>query len=195
MDEIPIPGRDDERRLFHQVLSQHNEPAFARRARRVQEAFDGLLERCRHCRDEMLTMVRLRLGTLEALAGDWAALRPLLADEAQVEVLRRMHTELEPRLRVPIERTSSTRKLRQALEELAESIQHFNQRWQAHLQTVDLSAVNELRDGYNRYYVLEKECALRSPRVARLGFRRLEPLTRDELAALLPPLPVPRLRE
>jgi hypothetical protein len=57
---------------------------------------------------------------------------------------------------------------------------------------VDLSQVNALRDGYNRYYVLEKECASRSPRTARHGFRPLPPLTADDLAALLPPLPVPR---
>jgi hypothetical protein len=55
--------------------------------------------------------------------------------------------------------------------------------------------VNGLREGYNRYYLLEKECALRSPRLARQGFVRLPAVTVDDLAAQLPPLPVPQLRE
>ena len=59
---------------------------------------------------------------------------------------------------------------------------------------MDLGPVNEVREGYNRYYLLEKECALRSPLLARQGFVRLNPLTVDDLAALLPPLPVPQLK-
>jgi hypothetical protein len=78
--------------------------------------------------------------------------------------------------------------------ELAESLERFNRRWLEFLRGVDVGPVNELRDGYNRYYLLEKECALRSPRLARQGFTRLEPLTVAELTALLPPLPVPQLR-
>lgn len=68
MEEIPIRGREDERRLFNQIVSQHGEPAFARRARQVQDAFDHLLARCRQKRDKQLEMVRLRLGVLAALA-------------------------------------------------------------------------------------------------------------------------------
>ena len=54
-------------------------------------------------------------------------------------------------------------------------------------------AVNDKRDGYNRYYVLEKACALRSDTLARLGFSPLPPMDLAELRAHLPPLPVPRL--
>jgi hypothetical protein len=63
------------------------------------------------------------------------------------------------------------------------------------LHTVNVTPVNELRAAYNRYYLLEKECALRSVRLARQGFRRLEPLTVEELALLLPLLPVPELND
>jgi hypothetical protein len=63
------------------------------------------------------------------------------------------------------------------------------------LANVDLTAVNELREGYNRYYVLEKECAVRSARIARQGFTPLPPLTHDELMSQFPLLPVPRLRD
>src|SRR5262249_27096320 len=102
---------------------------------------------------------------------------------------------LEPRLRIPVAPTTSVRTLRRALLELIESLQRFNQRWQSYLEEVDCSRVNELREGYNRYYVLEKECVVRSPRLARQGVRPLEPLTPTEVAELVPPLPVPRLKD
>ncbi len=139
-------------------------------------------------------MVRLRLGLLHALAGDWGNLRPLLADDDQLDILRRLHAELAPRLRVAVEPTASAGALRQAFRELQESITRFNLRWRAFLAGLDLREVNRLRDGYNRYYVLEKECALRSPRLARQGFRPLDPATPEDFEALLPPLPVPRGR-
>lgn len=104
--------------------------------------------------------------------------------------MRQLHRELEPRLRIPVEPTSSLRRLRRALVELIESTERFNRGWKPFLEAVDLARVNELRDGYNRWYVLEKECALRSPRLARLGFQRLEPITPETLAVLFPPLPV-----
>ncbi len=80
-----------------------------------------------------------------------------------------------------------------ALRELNESLESFNRRWRAFLEGVNLAHVNELREGYNRYYVLEKECALRSPFLARQGFVRMPPATVADIAALLPPLPIPRL--
>ncbi|MFQ3591815.1 MAG: hypothetical protein SNJ82_01335, partial [Gemmataceae bacterium] len=55
--------------------------------------------------------------------------------------------------------------------------------------TIDLSPVNQLREGYNRWYVLEKSCALRNEAVARLGFTPLQPLTHEEVAAQFPALP------
>jgi hypothetical protein len=188
VEDMPIPAGED-RREFLQMLGRFDGPAYVRRARGVQEALERLLERCRHQRNEWLMMVRLRVGELRALAGDWAALRPLLA-EGQDAVLERLHAELEPRLRVPVEQTSSRRLLRRAVRELNESIERFNRRWQKYLAEVDLTPLNELRDGYNRYYVLEKECALGSAAVARQGFRPLLPYTFAELHAEVPLLPV-----
>jgi len=72
-------------------------------------------------------------------------------------------------------------------------LETFNRRWFDFLPTVDLTAVNEARDGYNRYYLLEKECAMRSPRLARQGFERLECFTIGELMTMLPILPIPKL--
>jgi hypothetical protein len=193
VEDAPLTSQDRDERTRGQFIAQFGEPAYARRARLTQEALDAVVRHCRRRRDEWLLMVRIHLGMLRGLAGEWSVLRPLLADDEQVRVLEQLHEDLQPRLRVPVTRTTSVRKLRSTLRELAASIVYFNRRWAEFLPGVDLARVNELRDSYNRYYLVEKECALRSPRVARHGFRQLPPCTTAELAALLPALPVPRL--
>jgi hypothetical protein len=190
--EVPIAGRDDANDAFKQFQAIYGAPAYVRRARSVEAAYDLLLERCRRQREEWLPMVRMRLGTLHALAGEWEKLRPLVA-ELDLERLRELYAQLSPRLRVPVEPTTSSRLMRNTLAELRESLELFNRRWSSYLAMIDLKEINELRDGYNRYYVLEKECAVRSARLAREGFTRLEPLTTADLFRLLPLLPVPNL--
>jgi hypothetical protein len=194
-DDETTFGRDEAHEIFKQFASHYDAPAYVRRACRVEDALAQLLARCRAQRDEWLKMVRIRLGLLRMLAGDWPGLRPWLANEEQIELLDGLHRELAPQPRLQVEPTRSERALRRALAELVQSITRFNSRWFAFLPTVDLTSVNALRDGYNRYYLLEKECAIRSPRLARQGYRPLEPLTTADLAALLPGLPVPQLRE
>lgn len=193
-DDQATLGRDDAQETFKRFASHYDAPAYVRRARRVEEALEGLLARCRAQRDEWLKLVRVRLGLLRMLAGDWQVLGSQLADDAQVAVLERLHSELEPRVRLRVPATTSERAHRRALRELVESKERFNRRWAEFLPTVDLGPVNAQREGYNRYYLLEKECAIRSPRLARQGFRRLEPLTVADLETLLPLLPVVRLR-
>ena len=171
-------------------------PAYVRRARQLEEAFEQFLNRCRQQREELLCMVRTRIGALQALAGEWAVLRPWLREENQVGLLRDLHTLLRPRpCWSPRPTSSCAGTAASALQELCVSVEYFNRRWQVFLQTVDRDAVDESRDAYNRYYLLEKECALRSARLARQGFYRQPSLTVEELAALLPPLPVPQLAE
>jgi hypothetical protein len=190
MEDIQILGRDEGHDIFRRFVAQYDVPAYIRRAQRVQDAFEELLGRCRRQRDEWLAMVRLRLGTLCALAGDWSRLGPLLAEPADVSVFRSLYASLEPRLRTPVTPSASPRVLRRALHELMDSTTRFNDRWDTFLKAVDLAPINELRDGYNRYFLVEKECAVRSARVARQGFRRLELLTVENLIELLPYLPL-----
>jgi hypothetical protein len=190
----PILGHDEETRLFQELAAQYDAPAYIRRARRVEGAFEQVLIRCQNQHKEWLFMVRLRLGVLYALAGDLDHLDPLLPEDSRSR-LSALHAELQPRLRSPLEPTSSVRILSGALEELCESMVRFNRRWRAFLPTVDLTAVNQLRADYNRYYLLEKECALRSARLARVGYQPLTPLTIADLEANLPLLSLPRTRE
>jgi hypothetical protein len=187
----PILSKDDDR-LLKAVLGHYDVPAYVRRARRVEDALEDLLCHCRCKRAEWLAMVRIRLGTLHGLAENWIRLRPYLADDHQCEILIELQRELAPELRIHVEATTSPRLLRRGLYELRESLERFNRRWREFLAQVDPSAVNEARDCYNRYYVLEKECAVRSPVAARHGFRRLEPITRAQIAEWFPELPVPR---
>jgi hypothetical protein len=195
MNPGPMPGRDEHELFFDQVVSHFDAPAYVRRGRQVQDAFQDLVDRCAAQRREWLAMPTLRLGHLFALTGDEDRLIPILANVDQVTVLLALQAELRPQLRIAMEPARSERCLCSALRTLCESLDRFNRRWLDHLAKVDLRLVNELRDGYNRYYVLEKECAMRSPVLAWRGFHPLEPLTRDDLQARLPFLPVPRLRD
>jgi hypothetical protein len=180
-------------REVQEMLAQFDAPAYVRRARRVEQALELLLEQCRLRRAEWLTMPRLRLGQLAARAGEWVALLPFL-DAEQVCRLEALHAELAPRLRLPIEPSTSPRALRGALVDYGASAERFNRRWTAHLAEIDLSEINALREGYNHYYVLEKECAVRNGVLARLGFQPMVPLTTGDLERLLPPLFVPAVR-
>jgi hypothetical protein len=194
VEEVPIPGGKEESDLFKRFTSNYDAPAYVRRARQVHEVYEQLLGRCRQEREEMLQMVRIRLGVLQALTGDWVRLRPWLADEEEVRVLECLTEAVPPALRGSVGLSYSRWQLRTALNELLESLERFNRRWQAFLLEIDLTMVNQVREGYNRYYLLEKECAIRSPMLARHGFERISPLTHADLFAALPLLPVPRLK-
>jgi hypothetical protein len=192
VDAVPIAGRDDDRDLFKQFTTHYDAPAYIRRARNVQYAWDELLDRCRLKREELIAMARSRLGVLQGLAGEWHRLLPCLADAEQLAVMEKLVTLVEPRVSAPVERTTSARALRNALVELNESLARFNRRWEAFVREVKLDEINALRDGYNRYYLIEKECAIRSPVLARQGFRKLEPATHEEVLDAIPLLPLPR---
>src|SRR5262245_52453275 len=189
-----VPCNDSENLVRQQLMGLDGAPAFIRRARHVQDSLEGVLRRCREQREEWLDMVRMRLGTLAALAGDWTRLRRWLEDDDQVDLLCRLHDELRPRLRVPVEETRSPRALRSALHELIESLERFNRRWGEFLPKVDLTEANQAREKYNRYYLLEKECAVGRAGLTRQDFLRLSPVRLEDVARQVTPLPVPRLR-
>jgi hypothetical protein len=187
MHDLGNVGGDDGREV-RELMAQFDAPAYVRRARRVEGAYEQLVERCRNQREKWLAMVRTRLGRLVALAGGPDGLPRWFAGD-HLDVLCRLHAELRPALRTPVRPTASARTLRRAAADLRQTVEQFNRRWQSFLGDLDLRPLNDLRDGYNRYYVLEKECAIHSPRLARLGFRALAPLTTDDVATVLPPLP------
>jgi hypothetical protein len=185
---------DEDRRIVNEMIGRFEAPSFIRRARLVETSWDALVERCTQERIQQLEFVRLRLGQLVALAGSWDAVGSLLANDDELNALRQLHDELQPRLRMPLVATTSQRILRGAARELIEAIDSFNRRWNSWLAKVDLEPINRARDSYNRFYLLERECALGSAVLARRAFRRLDPVTIDDLIARFPPLNVPLLK-
>jgi hypothetical protein len=168
----PVRFSSDPDALAAYVLGRFDAPAFIRRARNVAEAYEILLERCRRRREELLREVRRALAALQGINVDVSALAAALGtvEASPVSLLK-------------------PRQIRQAARELAAAVERFNQRWLDYLKGVNLSDVNCLRDGYNRYYVLEKECALRSAALAQIGFQPLPVLCAEDLAVLFPVLP------
>jgi hypothetical protein len=85
------------------------------------------------------------------------------------------------------------RQQRLAAHDLINSVVRFNRRWTHFLEHVNLAPTNHLIAGYNRYYVLEKECAMGSARLALRHFRPAPLLTAQMLLDDHPRLPVPEL--
>lgn len=140
-------------------------------------------------------MPRIRLGALAALAGDWPRVARLLAAPEDADSLENLHALWKPKLRVALAPTTSPEKLSLAARQFVESALRFNRRWQRFVDDLKLTSVNEERAAYNRYYVLEKECALRSAQLARQGFRPLPPVTTDDILREFPLIRVPEFRD
>lgn len=191
MDGIVLPGDQRSDQLREQAIALQGRPAFVARAQRAVLATQLLLRECRQKREELLMIARIRLGILQAQAGDWETLCELLQLQGKEEVFENLEQELAPELRVTVQRTTSRRKLERALHQFRVSLRRFNQRWPGFLAEVDRSKVNELREKHNRYYVLEKECATRSYLAAIAEFVPMPPLTLEDLIAELPLLTVP----
>jgi hypothetical protein len=187
-------GEIDELQLFQRLIANYDAPAFMRRAQRVEAAWELLLRRCDLKRQEWLTIAKLRLGVLFALAGNVETIRPHVEDPACADELSSLHAAWQPRLRLPVAPATSPKPIRHALQQVAASFARFNRRWETFVAELDLTQINALRDGYNRYYVMEKECAVRSARVARAGFVPLSPATLDDIWARFPRLVDVRVR-
>jgi hypothetical protein len=148
-----------------------------------------LLLTLRRRRDKELAAVREALVTVLRRAGSVDAAALQVTDPA---ALAHLVTEAKP-LTGPSGQPSGVWWIRWALDSLGDAVVRFNFLWAGLLQDIDLTHLNALRDGYNRYYVIEKECVVRSRDIALAGFKPLPPLTPADLAREFPPLPVPRL--
>jgi hypothetical protein len=177
--------------LFDKDLPLMDAPAFVRRARQVEAAWHALVEGCSRERARLLEMPRMRLARLFALANSDSTLISVLQSSDAVRELRRMYDDRQPRLRGRVVPASSAAAILKAVVELRQSFDRFNRRWLLTLSELDLARINRLREDYNRFYLLEKECALRSTRIAREGFQPLEPVTLRRLLSDFPLLKIP----
>ncbi|OYW19402.1 MAG: hypothetical protein B7Z55_08895 [Planctomycetales bacterium 12-60-4] len=180
----------DEQQIFQSMIAAYDVPAFMRRAKRVESAWEQCLVRCRERYLVALEMPRLRLGIVLAIAGSWTRVADHLAIPDQAEVLIELHRQWRPLLRRPVTATSRELVVHQALQCVKQSFETFNRRWERYIDGLDFTELNRLRQDYNRYYMLEKECAIASRLVAERGFQQLSPATTADVRALLPCLPV-----
>jgi len=168
-------------------------PAYVRRARGVEEAIERFHEALAREREERLEITALKVRRLvdlgdEALAEhggdlDRDALAALVAELAEIEAYRRVRA-----------RPARTRPadVARAIREVRRSVVRFNEAWEAHLAGEEPYAlVNERIDGYNRWYALERQCALRYVPVNRVSFAPIEPVTPERARARHPGLPCP----
>jgi hypothetical protein len=192
MDGLNLPEHNHEDRLVQYLQARFDAPAYVRRALQVQQTLDQLLARCRLQRETWLKEGKQILEDLALLVGSWDDLSPWLPSSTDRDLLPHLVGLLATTI-VFRPHPAPARRLRRSLARLVEWLEAFNHRWNAFLLKLNLQPINDLRDGYNRYYVLEKECALRSARLARQGFQRLQALTVGELLKYFPLLPVPQL--
>jgi hypothetical protein len=181
MNPLAYASNTDENLLFKQVLARFDGPAYIRRGRQTELALESLLDHCRVEYETRLATVRKKVERLSrVIVTDWRLIQRLGEPFAFFGI------EPEP----PLGHSAPEGSSRKALAEVAKSVARFNRQWQQFLHGLDLTAVNAARAGYNRYYLLEKECAVGSLRIAKQGFTPLEPLTAGELLAKFPLLPV-----
>lgn len=162
-----IPNR--EQTFANRVLATFDAPAFMKRAKGVEQAYDDLLQVLAHRRAKELAPVREAAAEVLRLGG---AIAPALA--ALLDLPTRPATD----------------SARRAVRVLRDRSARFNRFWLGYLADLDLSALNALRDGYNRWYVIEKECIVGNREIARAGFAPLAPLTAGDLERLFPVLPL-----
>lgn len=177
--------RDPELR---RMLGLFDMPAFARRGLEIESFQVRLRARCRVHRDGMLGMVRLRLKQWAAGSrpDDWSEIF-----RAPIEPLWDLTCAPPPVwARLPL----GASRRRGLGRDLKASVERFNRRWRDHLATMNFDTQNRLIDQYNRYYVLEKEIALGSARLAARHFVPKTPLRQADVLAWFPLLPEPEFR-
>ena len=185
-DSSPLGGVEAE---IRELLGLFDVPAFARRGQDVEHSRFRLRHRLEQVRSGMLDMVRLRLK-------QWAAACP--GPDLALTIFRARIDDLWLLARVPAppwaRSAESPRRLRVIGRDLITSVERFNRRWNTHLSGIDLEPLNGQIRNYNKYYVLEKECVLKSTRLAARNFVPKVAVTMDDLRAEHPTLPVPELR-
>lgn len=180
--QVPIPEADPK-----ELLGLYDVPAFARRGQDVETALSRLKGRCAFVRAEMLEMVRLRLRQWSGVA--------VGPEDFEGTFESSIWPIFEAAGYAPAAWASSPGSRRQratVARDLASSVARFNSRWGTFVEGLNLGPLNDRIDQYNRYYLIEKECAMGSHRLASRLFVPLPPLTREELVRDHPLLPVPR---
>jgi hypothetical protein len=179
-------GNSDAEADVKDLLGLFDVPAFARRGQDLEFAVRRLHDRCRAARESMLDMVRMRLGQWSTAVTGPAAWKLVFA--RSIEPLWTLSGAKPPHW---ANQAAPIRRQKLIAGHLQSSVLRFNRRWTQYLGRLNLDPTNQLIDQYNRYYVLEKECAMGSPRLALRHFSPVPLLTTESLLHDHPCLPVP----
>jgi hypothetical protein len=165
-------------------------PAFARRGHDLEITHRRLHDRCRRTRGEMLDMVHLRLRQWSRAVNGPVAWSGVFI--RSIEPLWPLSGAEEPEW---ADSLAPVRRQRIIAADLKNAVLRFNRRWMQFLERLNVEPANAVISQYNRYYVLEKECVMGSPRLAARHFSPIPQLTTESLANDHPTLPVPELIE
>ena len=172
----------------NKVLGLIDVPAFARRGHDLEQTLKRLELRCRSKRFQMLDMARMRLRQWARVATCANDGRLIFAES--IEPLWALCEAEPPRWSHTL---GSVRARRAVASDLIASLTKFNERWDEYVATLNLDPTNFVIEQYNRYYVLEKECMMGSPRLAARHFTPAPKVTRAQIIRDFPTLPVPQL--
>jgi hypothetical protein len=185
VDESGTAAREE-----RELLAMADTPSYVRRALRVEEATRQVLLRGESLREQWQLGVRVRLLNWNRLVHDDPRVGEKLDDAARIAICS---------LGDAVFHDGRTRMARcspawpvlpgRMWHGLNRSVAQFNTRWRNYLATVDLTSINDAVDAYNRYYLFEKECAMRSARLARMGYQPLSRVTPGWLESACPALP------
>jgi hypothetical protein len=186
---LPFGGPSEDEKA---LLGLCEPPAFLRRGMRVDDAEARVDKQCETARLQMLFAVRLRLRSWNRLVHDHPAIRERMSLAAAESVAEIGRTAFLPREAIMIPGPAGWRFLAMRhWRALVLAVEEFNANWKRFLEAFPLDDLHRVIDDYNRYYVLEKECAVRSFHTARRGFTPRKKTAVSDLLERFPPLPAP----
>ena len=175
------------------VLGQFDAPAFIRRAKSVEMDTETLFYKCKKHRESWLHQPQRLFHSIKSRVGgtppDWQKLQKWCKNPEQIAYLRTLDPFLEPALRFPPKPTRWFWGISPEIETLRTQIKAFNKAWLVWVRELDLSEINNARNGYNKWYLLEKECSILSRAVANQGFEPLPLLDTHDILAWFPLIP------
>lgn len=177
---------------FLKILAEMGEePAFIRREREAQAALNRLLLRCSKKREEMLKWPQFHFSALfHRVCGDWSCLGSYVVDDHPDSRFCQLAKQLTITESAKAAFFATNRSL---LKQFLESGLRFNEAWTCFLDEAGLDTVNSLRDDYNKFYPLEKACAI-GIEVDSFGFTPMPMLDRTYLDDRFPLLSLPILK-
>lgn len=186
---LPFGGPSEDEKA---LLGLGDPPAFLRRGQSVADAENRVRRKCETAREEMLFAVKLRLRAWNRLVGDREFIRRSMSAEA-VSAIARLNESVfgADESTVSIEPTGWPVFAGRRWNAIVAAVEDFNRNWRRFIDAFQLDDLHRAIDGYNRYYVLEKECAVRSIHTARRGFTPRTKPKNDDLLDEFPPLIMP----